>query len=230
MKFLNGSLITNPRGSIGGITFSQGPAGNFARCRRIPINKRTVTQLTQRSITGRLSQRYKGIGTTNINNWKALALLLPQMNKLMQVYYWTPLQLYLYINVPLYISGQPVLDSPPSITGNNVPQLSALSVTIVGSGLTVLIGFTWTAIVSGTQHPIISASFPMGLSKKSPDYYKMCSIVTTPNSAAFDASTDYINKIGIGVHVGDKIFFKIYVLDWATGFRSQVQYISAIAS
>ena len=229
MKFLNGSLITNPRGSIGGITFSQGPAGNFARCRRIPINKRSLAQTNQRSIAGQLSQFYKGIGTSNINDWKALSLLLPQVNKLGQTYYWTSLQLFLNINIPLYISSQAVLSSPPSITANNVPQLVALAVDFDISPPTPHITFTWTSIISPNQHPIIFSAVPIGLSKKAPDYYKLTSIVTGSSSSGYDANLDYYSKISGVVRSGDKVFFKIYVLDWLSGFKSQLQYISAIA-
>jgi hypothetical protein len=230
MKFLNGSLITNPRGSIGGITFSQGPAGNFARERRIPINKKSVAQLVQRSLAGRLSQYAKSLSTSQINDWKALSLLFPRTNSLHQTYYLTWLQLFLYINIPLYIAGQTILDDPPDISSNVVTQLSSLAVVAQNTGLGASIVFTWTAIVPANFHPFIFASFPYMTSKKAPDYYKLVQFVSTNNSSGQDISATYAAKVSSYWQPGQKIFFKIYVLDYLHGWRSQEQFINTIVT
>lgn len=127
-KIKFGSVITDSRGHIGGITYAWTRFGNVARRLVTPLRRQTPATQESRSRFLTLSKRWWSTLTpTERDDWRALAAANPRPNLWGDEYPLTGHQLYIGINSLLDQAGYPAVDTAPS--DQVVTGLSTLTIT-----------------------------------------------------------------------------------------------------
>lgn len=113
-----GGGVTDIRGSIGGTTFTRGPAGAVARQRVKAINPATLRQLQVRSRVSALSQYWaQDLDTAERANWNAYALATNFSNKVGDTIQISGLACFIRLNTLRMLMGLTIQDAAPLITG-----------------------------------------------------------------------------------------------------------------
>lgn len=123
MALINlGGGVTDIRGSIGGTCFSRGPAGNYARARRKPINPRSNAQMLVRANLGRLTDDWSTVLTEpERESWRQYASGTNFKNALGQTIKITGLAAFLRTSALLLLIGEDVQETAPVETGQAGP-------------------------------------------------------------------------------------------------------------
>lgn len=127
-KIKFGSVITDSRGHIGGITYAWTRFGNIARRLVTPTRRQTPATQESRSRFMTLSKRWWSTLTpTDRDDWRALAVANPRPNLWGDEYPLTGHQLYIGINSLLDQAGYPIVDAAPP--DQTVSGLATISIT-----------------------------------------------------------------------------------------------------
>jgi hypothetical protein len=113
-----GGGVTDLRGSIGGTTFSRGPAGAIARQRVKPINPATPLQNARRAVLSALSLRWSaGLTPTERADWNAYALATNFQNKVGDTIQISGLACFVRLNSLMILMGKSVVTAAPLLSG-----------------------------------------------------------------------------------------------------------------
>lgn len=127
-KIKFGSVITDSRGHIGGITYAWSRFGNIARRLVTPTKRTTPAASESRSRFLTLSKRWWSTLTpTERDDWRALATANPRPNLWGDEYPLTGHQLFIGINSLLDQAGYPTIDTAPA--DQTVTGLATLTIT-----------------------------------------------------------------------------------------------------
>lgn len=112
MKF--GSLATDVRGSIGGMTFSKNRFGHYARARIKPVNPHSEMQDNIRSTMSSMRNVWDGTLTPEIRTaWNLYASKITIQNKVGESVNATGYNMWCRTNVQLVYAGLPRVDNAP---------------------------------------------------------------------------------------------------------------------
>lgn len=126
-KIKFGSVITDSRGHIGGITYAWTRFGNVARRLVTPTRRQTTATQESRSRFLTLSKRWwSTLSPSDRDDWRALAAANPRPNLWGDEYPLTGHQLFIGINSLLDQAGYPTVDTAPA--DQAVTGLSTLSI------------------------------------------------------------------------------------------------------
>ncbi len=222
MKFLNGSLVINPRGSLGGVTFSMNGSGNYARAKRIPIDKKTSSQRLQRGQFGSISQFWRQLTSTQIQSWKSLAASIPLYDKLGNLYYRTGFQQWKFNSANLTSVGNFALSSAPSISLNSFPVYVTFEVLFIPPG--TLTPMSVESECSGTTNYIMKV-FSTGVVSNGMSggvSWKFCAIAACNGGSLLytNIQNNYLHVFKNLPILGEQVFFKCFLIDTVGGFRS----------
>jgi hypothetical protein len=113
-----GGGVSDIRGSIGGTTFSRGPAGAYARQRVKPINPATVHQQDRRALVSLLSTYWSATLTPEYRaNWNTFAAATNMTNKVGDVVHITGLSHFLRLNALRELAHVGIQATAPTATG-----------------------------------------------------------------------------------------------------------------
>jgi hypothetical protein len=115
MQF-RGTIVTDLRGSLDGITASRNRSGGYLRNRTKPVNPNTPLQAASRLILGNLSIQWSSVLTQEQrDDWKQWAEALPWTNKLGDPTLLTGQQAYNLVNAPRANVALSIFTDPPSV-------------------------------------------------------------------------------------------------------------------
>ncbi len=127
-----GTLITDIRGSVGGVVFSRNRSGAIARQRTTPINPKTALQSAIRAILSFVSQLWRtGTTAAQKTDWATYAANVPAKNKLGEVIRLSGFNQFVKSNTVLKAAGIPEIAAAPivfTLPGEDPTYLTVVSV------------------------------------------------------------------------------------------------------
>lgn len=133
-----GGGVTDMRGSIGGNTFSRGPAGPYVRARVKPINPRSNRQAVVRAYLSYLSQFWgKTMDPAVREAWEVYAADTNFKNKVADTIQVSGLSCSIRCNSLLLLAGQPMFDSAPIVGGHAEHILHGVSAIATDQTVTI---------------------------------------------------------------------------------------------
>ena len=125
---IKGTFVSQPSGSLGGITASHGRSGTYLRARVVPVNPNTVWQQAVRNIAGNLATAWvTQLTSVQREAWEAYAAQVAMTNAVGDTIYLTGLNHFLRSNTPRIQAGLARVDDGPTIyalTDMTLPVMS----------------------------------------------------------------------------------------------------------
>lgn len=201
-----GSVATEIRGSIGGVTYSRNKGGAYARARVAPINRKTPAQTLVRANFAANAKAWSGTLTSAERAaWTAFAAANPLVNILGASIIVSGLAMLLKLNQVLSQIGEPNIVSPPPDLAVDA-MAAPTSVTATHSAQTVVVNTAAQTVDAGASYYIF-ATAPLAAGK-TPGTSSYRYIGTYPGVAAavaVDISAAYIalfGAFGAGASIG----------------------------
>ena len=129
-KFLPGIVISDIRGKHGGGVFSKNRGGNYTKRKVTPVNPKTTSQVTSRSLFASLSQQWRTLTQAVQNAWIAAVTGYGKTNIFGDLKNPTGLQLFVKVNANLVVSGGAKITAPAAPKGVSVVTIGALTYTV----------------------------------------------------------------------------------------------------
>jgi hypothetical protein len=195
-KLTLGSMVTDARGSVGGVVYSRNKGGAYSRARVAPINRNTPAQTLVRANFGANSKGWSASLTAGERTaWTAFAAANPRVNILGASIILSGIAMYQSLNQVLSQIGQGnITDPPPDLS---VPALAAVTGGTAASAATVSLTTNAQAVVADAAYYIF-ATRP--LSPGSTPQTSDLRYVTTANAVAaattVDISDEYVALFG----------------------------------
>lgn len=113
---IKGALMSQPSGSLGGVTASHGRSGSYLRARVVPVNPNTIYQQAVRTIAGNLATAWVTT-LTDVQRaaWDLYADAVAMTNRVGDTIYLTGLNHFLRSNTPRIQIGLDRVDDAPTI-------------------------------------------------------------------------------------------------------------------
>jgi len=132
---LPGAIISDLRGSIGGVSFHQGRAGIIASKRSSQTKAKTVQQSEIQEIFIAALMNYQALTNTQKNLWNDYAVAYPHTNKFGQQRILTGQNYFFALNYYRFYVGESLFQEPPArvlppATGNYSVTLSSTQIIV----------------------------------------------------------------------------------------------------
>ena len=211
-------MMTDARGKLGGHVFTKARNGATVRTKVTPTNPRTIAQSLARSIFGTVSAAWRGLNEAERSAWNAAVGDFSRTNIFGDNYNPSGKNLFVQLNCNLLNVGMPVIDTPPSPSG--LPDFILQAVEMENSAETVDLTFTGTEPGAGFMK-VIEATRPFSPGKYnfSGAYAKIYSYNTGGIGTPAAIYEGYISKYGAPA-IGQKVSFRAYIVEIATGLKS----------
>jgi hypothetical protein len=223
MKYTPGAVLTEGAGSIGGVTASKNHSGGFFRSRTTPVNPRTVSQLSQRSKMQIISQNWRLTPGGARNAWIALATQFPRLNSLNKTYYLTGQQMYMFCQLNVWSCVYGSFIACPNISQNNISPFSSWAVIYPGQQPPYYLYFNFTPVIGGNQKCILQSTGSVSRGKKYQQNWKTIGVYDALTISGVDIKDDYALIFGNYITLNDMAWFRCWLVDFTTGFRSTKQ-------
>lgn len=193
-KLKYGAVVTDSRGSIGGMVFSRDRFGAVARQKTQPRAASSTARTLVQAGLANLSQRW---GTTlsqsQRNAWEALATSNPVTDVFGNSHALSGMQLYVRCNQLRRQVGLAYIDTAPGSQATTA--LATMSLTVTTAPL-VRISYTATPLGAGDRL-YIRATPPLspGIGNVSP-YLAFCSFSGLAQASTYTFTSDYTAKFG----------------------------------
>lgn len=139
-------LVSEIRGSVGGVTFARNPAGPFARAKVIPVDPNSPLQVSRRGFFSTASTAWRDVlSAAQRDAWNVLGTTTLFKNALGDDFNPSGIQLYIRSSTMQQLAGLTVVSGPPAIA-------------VVGSGTNV---FAHTVTVGIEQTSSTSVPTPL---------------------------------------------------------------------
>lgn len=109
-----GDIVTGMRGSVGGATYGNSPAGFTKRNKPVPIQPISAVRTTTRSRFTYIQGLWRTLDDDQRTAWQAATINFPRVNSLGITYYLTGINLFCYCNMGQLYIGQPIITDPPA--------------------------------------------------------------------------------------------------------------------
>lgn len=107
------SIVTDARGSVGGVTFSRARGGAYARSRVTPINPQTSRRAQVRGSFAAIAQSWQALSSTQRESWDLYAEETPSTNRLGETFFPSGFNRYVGANQLIgLIGGSPIVLAP----------------------------------------------------------------------------------------------------------------------
>ena len=142
-----GVIITEARGSVGGITFSANASGPFVKSKGIPSNPRTNKQTNQRSNIAAMSELWNALTAVQKTAWDTFAALPAQelFNSLGVGFFTSGFNWHAKVNVRLLRMGRATITAVPTQARPSSPSIDLFVISSTGSPPTLTVGGTPSA-------------------------------------------------------------------------------------
>lgn len=222
-----GALVVDGRGKVGGHVLAKNRNGAYIRTKVTPGNPQTVAQGIVRNNFAANAQGWRGLTAAQRQAWISAVSNFIGTNIFGDSKTLSGFQLYVRINNNLRFISESVLTAPPLPTAVNA--FLTFSVVVAEGADTIV--FTFTDPIDAGDKVIISATAPQSAGKyfvKS-EYRKIAiedNLFVTTN----DVKIDYQAVFGAQPAEGTKVFFKMQVINKATGLAGAVISTSTITT
>lgn len=211
-----GMMMTNVSGKLGGQVATKGRNGLNIRTKVKPINRRTTSQVDQRSLLATTSQGWSALTDAQRASWTASALNFTHTNNFGQKFKPTGKNFYTEVNLNLLNSGSAIVNKPPLTTPpTGLTALTALS----AAANTLTASFAATPTAAGNV-AIVQATrgLSAGVAFVGKQYRQ---IATFPAAAAspLDLTAAYTAKFGAPPS-GLRVFIRVKMIDSVSGLPS----------
>jgi len=217
MKFTAGSLIINPRGSIGGTSFGRNASGNFARARTIPRDRKSLLQSGQRNIVAYVSRAWRGLSVIGQNSWKSFASTIIFYDSLGNPYKLTGNQMFMKCNLNLVSNNYPIHLIVPDPTSQSPVQLTygLFQVSII-MGL-MSMQFNYLPISTVNEAIIIESSGAVSPGISKIVNWKKIACVPSSSTTPVHIEAGFEKAFGYFPAVHNVVWFKVWKIDNDTG-------------
>jgi hypothetical protein len=196
-----GGGVTDIRGSIGGTTFSRGPAGAYARQRVKPVNPCTQLQVARRARVSYLAAAWTNVlDQADRNTWIARAQAMTFLNKVGDAVNITGLSLFLRLNALQGTWGNPVVHIAQTANGYASSTIAVVSASKATSELIICdpsAGFDKSVV---GEYLLVFAGLPMGPGRTaSPRGFRYVTVIkgaVSPPTFPFNVGWPYPAQIG----------------------------------
>lgn len=204
--------------SVGSTTASHNRFGAYFRSRVVPVNPDTASQRTQRDSLHDRSQAWRGLTAVQRAGWAALGQQLVRLDSLGVQYNLTGLQAYTSNNRTLVYIGQAVIANAPAIVA--VTAVATATPSSSAGGGTLSMAYTVTPVPAGTNYVIeMTRQMSAGISFVPRSLYKKVAVLAAAAASPASVVTAYTGLFG-GLVAGQRIFYRLYAVDIASGFKS----------
>lgn len=228
-----GMVVSDIRGSVGGVTFSRNSSGAVARKRTAGVNPNTVAQQAVRGLFNDVAQAWRNLSSANQDTWITQAPNYTRVNRLGETVSYTGQQLFNHLNGQLLQLGQAVVDvaiPPLSIEVATAASVVAVQTTddIVINGLASTGG---DDIIAVYATPAMSA----GRRFTSKSMYRLIQIKPASTASGnLDVTTAYENIYGVtptDMFEGSKVFFRLLRVSTVNGQAAPIQeYVGTVVN
>jgi len=216
MKARMGMMMVDVSGKLGGQVATKGRNGLNIRTKVKPINRRTTTQVNQRSRLSTLSAAWRALTDSQRSQWSSVAAQFTRHNNFGQKYHPTGKNFYVQINDNLLVAGSATVSTPP-LTTPATAQTAMTATSIAANS----VGITFAAspvpagmklVVAATRGLSAGVSF---VGKQFRQISTIAAAATTPQ----DLTAAYTTVFGAPV-TGTRVFIQVKVVNTTTGQES----------
>jgi hypothetical protein len=210
-----GALVVDGSGKLGGHVFTRNRQGSAMRTRSIPINRRSTTQITQRSEFTTLSQNWRNLTNPQRTAWNNAAQDFTKSTSLAKKYHSTGKNYYFTVNANILLTGGTVITSPPVET-SPAGILTVVIATATAAALSVT--YTPTPVATANAY-LIEATRGISPGIGSPGKtFRKITVLSAAAASPYDAFSKYVIVFGTPI-VGKNIWVRITPIETVSGIR-----------
>jgi len=214
MKIKFGALVVAGRGKVGGHVASRNRAGAYLRTKVTPVNPSSVDQQGVRNRFAGISSDWRGLTDAQRLSWNSAVAAFSQTDIFGDLKNPTGFNLHQKLNNNLLNIGKAQIAVPPA--SEAIEALTSLSAVVAtGAGTATL---TYTDAIGAASSVIVMATPALspGITFVKSEY-RQIAVMVTADTTPFSIETEYEAKFGAIGAEGQKVFFKMYHVNWATG-------------
>jgi hypothetical protein len=223
MKFIPSIPGSDYSGSIGGVVASKNHSGGFLRRKSMPINPRSINQLTQRSRVQVISQHWRTLSVDNRNAWSALAKQFPRINSLNKTYYLSGQQMFMFAVLNVFTCDSNLFIPCPSIDKNNVLPFTTWFVNVITTPGSEDIKFNFTPVIPSDFYCVLQSTGMVSAGKSYQQNWKTINVYSSSFNTGSSVKSDYINIFGQMPITNSVVWFSCWIIDSDSGFISTKQ-------
>lgn len=219
MKYAPSALIGRLSRSAGSTTAAHNRYGAYLRNRVIPTNPATSAQTAVRSALATISAAWRSLTSAQRAEWEAIAPSLVRTDSLGENYTLNGFAAYMSCWRNLVSVGSSGIASPVAY----VPPASIATATITSEDTpTLSIAYTVTPLATGVKLMVFATrGVSPGKNFLPNGEYKLIFVSAAAAASPANVLSAYQAVFGTPV-VGEKIFFKLKVVDTASGYTNAV--------
>jgi hypothetical protein len=224
--FTPGPLVGEIRNKIGSVVFSRNHFGGFIRKRIKPVNPRSEAQTLARSGLKFLAQNFRNLTQIQIAGWNSLSKKRTKHNKLGYPITLTGESTSIELNRNLQAIGESTIDTAPSIDLDCVANLLGV---VFGSASGVITINATAKPASGLVAELASSGI-VSSGRTYNSLYKQFALIKNSDTLPKTITTSWTNIFGTAPVAGEVVFFRLRVIDVATGYASLYQSYRVVAT
>lgn len=223
-------ILEDVIGSIGQDTFSRVRAGLIIKGRSYPGSQHTFTptqsQLNIQTMFRNCAGHWKNLSDTQIQDWCALAAIIPDQNKFHESYFQAGFNLYCKVQQNIQLIGGAVYDDAPGLP--LIPHITSLTLQISSDPSPLIdINYLPDPTYINVAH-IIYATPPVSAGRfYVKNKYRKIDVLPPNTSPKYFIETAYYNLFPLPT-ANQKIFVKLIPIHTITGFSDSPIITSAI--
>lgn len=217
-----GAAVQDARGSMNGTTYSRNKGGAYMRQKVSPVQPPSTFSSASRAIFSMLSQRWATVLTAGQRAaWISFAATHTFVNVFGDAITLSGIAMYQSVNRAILQVGKPVIDSVP--TTFTVPAcLTCVPLPVAAAGVLTTLAQTTVASAAmpanGTLYVFATPPLSPGVVPQKSDYR----LINPPTFGAITLTTSLLADYNLrfntpAVVVGQRIGFRVAILDWSTG-------------
>lgn len=221
------ALVSDVRNSLNGSTFARNRGGNYFRNKTTPINRQTPAQMALRSAFGNIAQAWQGLTQGERQTWNDAVTDYSYQDQFGDTRNLSGAQLHQKLNQNLAVVGVAPIATAPI----KVPVFEISSIAVITSAVTQDMDLTLTpGPTPANVRIVIQATRPVSAGREFlKNEYRTIHVLNGGTSVtAEDISTFYAARFATYA-AGQRIGYRIWVVDTNTGIKSPVSTFDVIA-
>ena len=215
--FRAGAIVGQLSGSLGSNVFSHNRYGSYVRNRTVPTKSQTTFAVDAKNRLAAESQAWNALTAAEMLQWETWAQTNPITNRLGDQRVLQGNAAYVQLNARINQAGATRIDSPP-VVGAPAALLTLTPTYDIGLGETD-IAFTPTPLGATESLWIQAAVVNSSGIQFVQNLYKLIIVTTVAQASTFGYQVAIESRFGTLI-VGQFVFFRVSVLDEATGLLS----------
>ena len=228
MLYLPGILGDDFRGRAGYVSGSANSNSKFLRRNGPTVNTKKPSQTLVRANLATMSRLWRNVSPQNQLTWKVLADKFPRKNNLGMTYHLTAFQMFMFCNCNLINAGQSYLTIAPDILDNSFNALVTPNFYFDSSVLPYTLTFSVTTSPTPVRGIIIQSTGVMSSGISYPKGFKTIYSGSNDTAIPTNLMSYYLTIFGNAPKLNDTVFFRFWLYDTTTGFKSMKLILKAL--